>query len=75
MKILGYYKGRPFTSDDIGDFFGSSTLHHKFTKRDRNISEESISYKNENQKEEREESQVRVIGKSIMEVLPNLNKM
>jgi len=39
------------------------------------ISEGNISYRKENPREEREESQVRVIGKSIMEVLPNSKKM
>ena len=107
------YKGRPFTSDDIGDYYGfvycitSTVTGRKYIGRKyfvqkrkpkggkRRVTSESDwkryygssddlkrdireigkdSFRRENQKEEREESQVSPTGRSITEALTNLNE-
>ena len=67
------YEGKPFTSDDIGNYYGFvyriiNTINKK------SILEESTSCKNENPKEENEKLQVNPTGNDTMEALTNLNK-
>ena len=68
------YKGTAFTSDDIGNFFGYVYRITNLQNGRQYIGRKYFVQK-ENQKVVREESQVKVIGKSIMEVLPNSKKM
>ena len=51
-----------------------SSIASQMPPRDRNILEENISCRSENQKEEREGSQVSPTGRSITEALTNLNE-
>ena len=67
------YEGRPFTSDDIGDYYGF-VYRITNTNTGRNTLEENTSCRRENQKEEREESQANQTGKDIMEASDDLKR-
>ena len=73
MKIPGYIKVQLslLTILAISSVTSTGLLIHKTVD---NISEESISTRNENQKEEREGSQASLTGSGIKEALTNLNK-
>ena len=73
MKTLGYTKVVLLPLMILATTMGSS-IASQMPPRDRNTLEESTSCNNENQKEEREESQVSQTGRDITEVLMNLNK-
>ena len=68
------YEGRPFTSDDIGDYYGLFTVS-PISAQEGNILEENTSYRKENLKEAREGSQASQIGSDIMEALTILNEI
>ena len=68
------YEGRPFTSDDIGDYYGF-VYCITVLAQEGNILEENTSCRNENQKEEREKLQVSPIGNDTTEVLRNLSRI
>ena len=67
-----YYKGTAFTSDDIGDFFGYVYLITNKTTG-KNTSVENTSCRRENQKEENDVLLLSLIGRNIMDPLPNSN--
>ena len=67
------YKGNPFTSDDIGDYYGSSIASPTPTLRSP-TSEESTSCRRENPEGQSAESPQSQTGRDIMEVLTNLNE-
>ena len=68
------YEGAPFTSDDIGDYYGF-VYRITNTTTQNPTSEESIFTRRGNPEEEREESQASQTGNDITEVLTNLNKI
>ena len=68
------YEGRPFTSDDIGDYYGFVYRITNTTTGQRTL-EESTSCRRENQEEEREGSQASQTGSDIMEALTILNEI
>ena len=74
MKTLGYTKvvllPLMILATTMGSFTASPIL-----AQEGNIWEENTSYRRENQKEEREESQANQIGKDIMEALTTLNEI
>ena len=67
------YEGRPFTSDDIGDYYGFVYRITNTTRASPTL-DESTSCRRGNQEEEREESPQSQTGSDITEVLTNLNK-
>ena len=73
MKTLGYTKVVLLPLMTLATITGSS-IASQIPPRDRNILEESTSCRRENQKEEREGSQVSPTRKSITEALTNLNE-
>ena len=68
------YEGRPFTSDDIGDYYGfiycitNTSTGRKYIGR-------KYFDRRENQKEEKERSQASQTGSDIMEALTILNEI
>ena len=73
MKTLGSMKVVLLPLMILATITGSS-IASQIPPQDRNISEESTSCRNENQKEERDELQASQTGRDITEVLMNLNK-
>ena len=73
MKTLGYMKVALLPLMILGTTMGSSIASQIPPAASRTL-EESTSCRRENQREEREESQVSQTGKDTTEVLKNLNK-
>ena len=73
MRILGCTRVTPLLLMTLGTTMGSS-IASPILQTESNISEESTLYRRENQKEESEESLQSQTGKSITEVLMNLNQ-
>ena len=73
MKTLGYTKVVLLPLMILATTMGSS-IASQIPPRDRNTLGESTSCRRENQKEEREKSQVSPTGRSITEALTNLNE-
>ena len=68
------YKGRPFTSDDIGDYYGFVYRITNTTTQASPTSEESTSCRRENQEEQNEELQVNQTGRSTTEASEDLKQ-
>ena len=68
------YEGRPFTSDDIGDYYG---FGYRITNTPLRgpTSEESTSCRRENREDRREESQVNQTGNDTTEALRILSRI
>ena len=67
------YEGNPFTSDDIGDYYGFVYRITNTTNGKQYIGRNTLP-KKENPKEENEKLPQSQTGSDIMEVLTNLNK-